>query len=222
MDNLLNWSQRAKSLLEQYSQREDVFTEGMIKCQIADGLWVAFKGQVECEEVLFSNQWPQACQVLFLSFEKIMKKKEWSSAKTLSLRELEAFLRDRNSEPALPPESFAILENNWPKILQSIDQIGSTSQGHVSYQFSSQKVFATLSLPEKIQELKSFFSSEILLGFYRQGGRVEVLDIEDFTVYVALDCGSIPEAPLLDWMQMKLVETFRESALNIIPEAFPS
>jgi hypothetical protein len=75
-------------------------------------------------------------------------------------------------------------------------------------------------LSEKIRELKAFFSSERLSGFYKNGGEIELLDVEEFTLYIALNCGTIPEGALLDWLQMSLAETFREPRLNLVPEPF--
>jgi hypothetical protein len=155
------------------------------------------------------------------SLGQILKGKPWSVSQNLTLREAEAYLRDTNSQAALPLESYESLVEFWP-FLQKTLQSWSAVKVLKGYQFPSEKVFKTLPLAEKIRELKAFFSSEKLAGFYRQGGELEVLDVEDMTVYLALKSGSIPHAPLLDWLQITLAETFREPSLNLVPEDFPS
>jgi hypothetical protein len=114
------------------------------------------------------------------------------------------------------------LREFWGQIQQTIKEWSSGGKVLRDYRFPSEKTFAALSLPEKIQQLKAFFSSERMSGFYRQGGRLEVLDVEGMTVYIALFCGTIPPGALLDWLQLTLSETFREPALNLVPEEFPS
>ena len=187
---------------------------------LEESLWIEWKGEKSLEEISFSSTWRLGSQVLFLALKEILRGKPLESAKNLSLREIESFLRDRNSEPALPSESFEDLTLHWPRIQGQLAQISSTSQSVGRYDFPAGKVFAALSLSEKIQELKAFFSSETLLGLRRSGGRIELLDVQEFDVFIALDSGSVPESALLDWLQLKLAETYREPALNLIPESF--
>lgn len=219
MDNLSTWSQRAQKLLPLLPQHTQTQLQGH-RIVLDSTLWIEWIGEKSLENLSFSSSWSQGAQVLFLALKEILRGKPLESAKNLSLREIESFLRDRNSEPALPSESFEDLALHWPRIQGQLTSISSSSQSAGAYEFSAGKVFAALSLSEKIQELKAFFSSETLLGLRRSGGRVELLDVQEFDVFIALDSGSVPESALLDWLQLKLSETYREPSLNLIPESF--
>jgi hypothetical protein len=219
MDNLSHWSQRARELIRgvdssyyppatahQISYRQD--------------LWIAILGQEKWEGIFFSAQWPLAVKAIWLAFDKIMRGKKFESAKTLSPRECEAYLRDQNSKESFPADEYQVLGDFWPLMIEQVVRLGLVERVDLPFEFSAHKVFASLNLSEKIQELKSFFTSSRLLGFRRSGGRIELLDVQDFDVYVALDTGSIPREALLDWLQMELVDCFREAQLNLIPEDF--
>ncbi len=219
MDNLSTWSQRAQKLVKKVPEHTHTQLNGH-RFQLNERLWIEWIGDNQLENITFSKDWSLASQVLLLALKEILRGKPLESAKNLSLREIEYFLRDRNSEPALPSESFLDLSDQWSKVTTQLSTLTAVSQSIGSYQFSSGKVFALLSLSEKIQELKAFFSSETLLGLKRSGGRIELLDVQEFDVFVALDSGSVPESALLDWLQLQLVDTYREPSLNLIPESF--
>ena len=218
----MNWSSRALECLKnpQFSLPESSELRG--GCQWNDTRGVAWDGSATCERWGYWGDWSEGERALLEAFGRILRGKAWGKAQEIGLRETEAYLRDRNSQPALPVESYQRLALVWEELQQRVSRWSSGSRSFVEYRFPSEKAFKTLSLPEKIHELKAFFSSERMSGFYRQQGRIEVLDVEDVTVFIALDGGGIPEAPLLDWLQMTLAETFREPALNLIPERFPS
>jgi len=222
MDNPSHWSIRARATLEkpQFSLTEIPAKWG--KCQFTDTLHVGFSGKEICEEWGYSGGWGQVEQAMLEALGMILKKKSWSKIKEISPREVEYFLRDRNSVPAFPEENKDLITTQWQHLVQAIEQWKLSGKTLLDYRFPSEKSFKTLSLPEKIHELKSFFSSERLAGFYRQGGKIEVLDVDGETIYVALFCAQVPEGALLDWLQLVLVETFREPTLNLVPEPFPS
>ncbi len=136
-------------------------------------------------------------------------------------REIDFFLRERNSIPTFSAETLTSLEESWEMIVSAMMEWKSSGKTLQNYRFSSEKVFRMLSLPEKIHELKAFFSSEKLAGFYRAGGKIELLDVSETTVFIALSTGTIPEKALLDWLQLTLAEELREPAINLIPEEFP-
>ena len=219
MDNLSAWSQRAQNLAHTLISFTQATQKGHL-LKLSDVLWIEVQGDKNLESIHFSPSWQLGSQVLLLALAQILRGKPLESAKNLSLREIEAYLRDRNSEPALPSETHADLTELWSRIQGQLSSLTAQSAEGKSYEFATGRVFAMLSLSEKIQELKSFFSSETLLGLRRSGGKIELLDVQDFDIFIALDSGSVPEAALLDWLQMKLVEVFREPALNIIPESF--
>lgn len=219
MDNLSAWSQRAQNLARSLSGHTQATQKGHL-LKLSDVLWLELHGEGALEKINFSSSWQRGSQVLLLALTQILKGKPLESAKNLSLREIEAYLRDRNSEPALPSEDYMDLSESWPRIQSQLSSLSTASGEGRNYEFASGRVFALLNLSEKIQELKAFFSSETLLGLRRSGGKIELLDVQDFDIFIALDSGSVPEAALLDWLQMKLVEVFREPSLNIIPESF--
>ena len=219
MDNLSAWSKRAQNLAKNLSLYTQYSKKGHL-LKLDEELWIEVFGDKELEKIFFSPSWNLGSQVLLLALGEILRGKPLESAKNLSLREIEAYLRDRNSEEALAAESYPDLSEHWSRIQAQLLSLTNSSVGGKSYQFPSGKVFALLSLAEKIQELKAFFSSDTLLGLMRSGGRIELLDVQDFDVFIALDSGSVPEAALLDWLQMKLTEVYREPSLNIIPESF--
>lgn len=217
----MDWSSRAQKTLQHPQFTLHSTPTGWGECQWTDTLKVCWSGRERCEGWGIIGEWGDGERVMLESLGQIIKNKTWSVSQNLTLREIEAYLRDTNSRSALPSENYQSLEEFWP-FLQKALLSWSTVKVLKGYQFPLEKVFKTLPLAEKIRELKSFFSSEKLAGFYRQGGEIEVLDVEDTTVYIALNPATIPEAALLDWLQMTLAETFREASLNLIPEGFPS
>jgi hypothetical protein len=219
MDNLSAWSLRAQNLSLKLPEHTHTTQKGHL-VRVSAERWVEFVGDKNLERIHFSPSWSVASQLLLLALGEILRGKPLESAKNLSLRELEAFLRDRNSEPSIPSENYQDLEQEWPRIQSQISAVMSTEISSGPYEFAGGRVFAMLSLSEKIQELKAFFSSETLLGLTRSGGRIELLDVQGFDVFIALDSGSVPESALLDWLQLKLAEIFREPSLNLIPESF--
>ncbi|MBY0517099.1 MAG: hypothetical protein K2P81_09335 [Bacteriovoracaceae bacterium] len=222
MDNPIKYSLRAQKFINNRQHFLQEIPENWGKCQINDTYKIFWKGKEKCEGWGYQGPWSDSEVAILEAFGEICKNISWEKIKIMSLREAEFFLRDRNSVVALEEKSYEFLSASWPHVLDSIEQWLHSGKILQNYRFPSGKSFKVLSLPEKIHELKSFFSSEQLSGFYRQGGKIEVLDVEENTVFIALDCAQIPEAALLDWLQMIMAETFREPALNLVPEPFPS
>src|SRR5690606_25909264 len=122
-------------------------------------------------------------KVLFESMASLLINKPITLLDTLSIRECEAFMRDRNSEMSLSEMSevdeilfkkvFQWLRN-WPK-----------KQDAREYQFSSENgVFSSLKLVDKIKEIRAFLNSPEILTLYRDRARPELVDVEELTVYI--------------------------------------
>lgn len=218
----MDWSSRALKTLQNAQFSLSKIPAGWGECHLNDTRVLCWQGREKCEGWGYLGAWTEGEKAILEALGQLLKNKSWSMVQEISLREAEAWLRDRNSQAALPVDSYQELQSFWGNIQQAIKEWSTAGLVLRDYRFPSEKVFTTLSLPEKIQQLKAFFSSERMSGFYRQGGRIEVLDVDGMTVYIALYCASIPQGALLDWLQLTLAETFREPALNLIPEEFPS
>ncbi len=218
----MDWSSRAQKTLQNPRFCLTKIPAGWGECHLNDTRILCWNGRERCEGWGYLGAWTEGERAILEALGQLLENKMWSFLQEISLREAEAWLRDRNSQAALPEDSYQELREFWGDIQQAIKEWASGGKVLRDFRFPSEKVFATLSLPEKIQQLKAFFSSERLSGFYRQGGRLEVLDVDGMTVYIALFCSTIPPGALLDWLQLTLAETFREPALNLVPEDFPS
>jgi len=216
----MKWSLRAQNILTKTQFSLPEIPSDWQKCHSNDGRVVAWKGRENFEEWGYQGPWTEGERVILEAMGHLLKNKSWQKIKEITLREAEAWLRDRNSEPAFSPEEMGILPQMWGQLQAQIEHSFKSGRVLSDFRFPSEKSFEKLNLSEKIRELKAFFSSERLSGFYKNGGEIELLDVEEFTLYIALNCGTIPEGALLDWLQMSLAETFREPRLNLVPEPF--
>jgi hypothetical protein len=118
-------------------------------------------------------------QKIFLeSMASLLIGKPITVLENLSVRECEAFLRDRNSEQAvegMTDSEEMILKKvfqwvrMWPKLATPVE-----------YSFSSQKgPFRNLKLVEKIKEVKAFLNSPEILTLYQNLPRPELVDVDD-------------------------------------------
>ncbi len=191
-------------------------------CQFDDARLVWWTGNDACEGWGYAGPWGPQERVLWEAAGALAVGKNWERVQGLSTREMEAYLRERNSVPAFPEGVGPEGEAAWARIQAALEAWRLSGASAVSYVFPSDKRFRELPLAEKIHELKAFFQSEKLLPFLRRGGRIELLDVEGTTVFLALSTADVPPAAFLDWLQMSAAETFREPALNLVPEAAPS
>lgn len=221
MDNPRTLSARAQELLRSPRFSLSKIPQEWGKCHFPDARSLAFFGDKYLTGWGYTGPWSEE-EVLWLeTLGTLMINKPYPTKNQFTPREIDFFLRERNSIPAFSPETLARLEEFWGMVISAMLEWKNSGKTLQNYRFSSGKVFRELSLPEKIHELKAFFSSEKLAGFYRAGGKIELLDVSDSTVYIALFTGSIPEKALLDWLQLTLAEELREPAINLIPEEFP-
>ena len=182
-------------------------------------LWAALEvsGGIVKSLSLFGNP-PTSLFLLLESMASLLVGKKPEILGELSVRECEAFLRDRNSVLALedlPADDEAELK----KIFNWLPRLSGQTRGE-SYLFSSQKgSFRTLPLVDKVRELKAFLGSREVVALYQEWGMPELLDVDDLTVYVQAPYSSEAERILFSRLHELGVETFREENLNFIPEA---
>jgi hypothetical protein len=190
--------------------------------QYADGGLVWWAGHGECLNFCYSGDWDAAHVALWEAAAHLMKGRPWAKCAELTPREIEFFLRDRNSAPAVPALALEAFGERWRELLEAL--AAWTRAGRVlgAYRFPSDESFARLALPDKIRELKAFFLSEKLAPFFARGGKLELVDVDGTTVFIALDTVDVPRGAFLDWLQMLAAEEFREPSLNLVPEEFPS
>lgn len=182
-------------------------------------LWL----QVELEQnsvknLSFAGPLQDWQQVVLESMASLMLGKPLSRLEQLSLRECEAFLRDRNSEFALA-ELPASADDEFKKLFTWIRLSPAGSSGEI-FEFSSEKgPFRNLKLADKIRELKAFLNSQAVASLYEGSSRPELVDVEDLTVYVEAPYASESERARFEELHLLGVEAFQEESLNFIPEA---
>lgn len=209
-------SLRVQSLLEAPKFHAPAVPQEAHKCQINDSAWFFWAGDSELQRLGWAGPAPEEWIILVEAVGALFLGKSLRRLEESSFRELEAWLRDRNSQAALGPSEEALLEAAYRRLREMVR----FQEPRRAFVFPSEKSFAELALAEQIRELKAFFSSDKLAGLARNGGRIELLDLVDFDVIIALDNGGVPRGPLLDWLQLALAESFREPRLNLIPEEF--
>lgn len=157
-------------------------------------------------------------KVLFESMASLLINKPITVLDTLSIRECEAFLRDRNSENSLSEMSEAeeIVFNKVFKWLRLWPKKQDALAYHFSYEKSS---FSSLKLVEKIKEIRAFLNSPEILTLYSDRARPELVDVEDLTVYIQAPYGSEKDRELFEELHILGIRAFQEESLNFIPDA---
>lgn len=220
-DNMVNIiSERARALLEDNKFFSTDLNPQMKKYP---GSEISLYASSDIENGIVKNLSfygnPESWQrVLIISMASIMVGKPLARFDQLTLRECEAYLRDRNSEPALIPLE-ANHEADFKKLFLWIRHLSVQNIGS-DYQFSSQKgPFRNLKLTDKVRELKSFLQSKEIVALYHDLPQPELLDVEELTVYLNVPYDSEREKALLDELHALGVEAFQEEELNFIPDA---
>ncbi len=157
-------------------------------------------------------------KVILIALEKLLKNKPLEVLESFSIRELEAFLRDRNSVAALenlPPE----LEGQFRLFLTWLRLWPVPSDHSTQYEFTQGKSFEQLGLVEKVSELKSFFHSENVMRIYQGRPKPEFIDISSLDIFLNVPYETEDDKALLHDLHELLVMTFREEKLNLIPES---
>lgn len=212
-------SQSAKKLLEKPRAVKTQQDESMRLYQNQDfKVWVGLEWeQNNVKNLSFFGSFDDFDKIILESMASLLIGKNISRLDTLSLRECEAFLRDRNSEVAFTGMTEAD-ETKFKKLFSWIRIMPRLNHGE-EYHFSSEKgLFRNLKLVDKIREIKAFLKSPEVLTLYQNFTPPELVDVEDFTVYVQAPYQSEREKSLFEELHLMGVETFQEENLNFIPE----
>ena len=166
----------------------------------------------------FSGDLKDFQKALLESMATLMIGRPISKISLLTIRECEAFLRDRNSEFSIA-EMTEMEEKELQKVIQWLAVFPRISSGQ-NYTFPSEKgPFYILKLADKVRELKAFLNSSEILTLYTDVPRPELVDVEDLTVYISAPYESQREKELFGRLHEHAVRTFQEVSLNFIPEA---
>lgn len=211
-------SERAKRILEKSRFIKADRTGDMKKYPGKIFLWaeVELEGEI-VKNLSFFGELEEFQKALLESMATLMINRPISKIGSISVRECEAFLRDRNSDFAI----VEMTENDEKELQRVLPWLATfTHQSSVGdYSFSSEKgTFQSLRLAEKIRELKAFLNSTEILTLYQDVPRPELIDVEDLTVYISAPYESQREKELFGKLHEKGVEVFREESLNFIPE----
>jgi hypothetical protein len=182
-------------------------------------LWVNLEwDQGNVKNLSFFGQLEDHQKIILESMASLLIGKPITLLDTISIRECEAFLRDRNSENALEGMS-EVQENELRKVFQWVRAWPRTEASQV-YAFSSEKgPFYQLKLVDKIKEIKAFLNSPEILTLYQNVARPELVDVEDLTVYIHAPYESQRDRALFEELHILGVEAFQEESLNFIPDA---
>lgn len=202
---LKHWSHERMPLMKRFPNDELIlWAQVDLEGNIVKNL--SFFGQLENFQV-----------VILESMATLLINKPITKLVDLSIRECEAFLRDRNSEEAIAgmTENDEIL---LKKVFQWISSWSIQSPA-VTYHFSSEKgPFRSLKLVDKIKEIKGFLNSPEILTLYNDLHRPALVDVNDLTVYIQAPYESQREKSLFEELHILGVEAFQEEDLNFIPE----
>jgi site-specific recombinase XerD len=157
-------------------------------------------------------------KVLLEATASLMKGKSLAFFENLTLRECEAFLRDRNSELAVVNLTAAD-ESKFHKFFQWL-RVVRPLEAPQDYHFSLKKgPFRDLKLVDKVKELKAFLNSVEIQDLYAGLATPELVDVDDLSVYIQAPYHSEKDRALFEGLHALGVATFQEESLNFIPEA---
>lgn len=160
------------------------------------------------------ESWLQVCME---AWGEMIEGKPLDRIDQISLKETEAYLRDRNSE-----HSIEGLDADDEELFRAITSWAKTyvpQKDVSSYIFSpSMGPFRNLKLSEKIREIKNFLSSEEVFSLYNPRPLPELVDVEELTVYIDSPYSSEEERDVFEKLHMLGIEVFRDEDLNFIPE----
>lgn len=182
-------------------------------------LWVRIEREGQnVKNLSFGGQLQDYEKVILETVSILIKGKKIISLDSLSLRECEAFLRDRNSETSLE-NIDANEEAKLKKILlwmRAMPDENSTQEYHFSTNLGA---FRDLKLVDKVRELKAFLSSHEVRDLYQGNLYPELIDVEDMTIYIQAPYSSDEEKALFEELHILGIGTFNDENLNFIPEA---
>lgn len=181
-------------------------------------LWLGLEWEMNnVKNLSFSGELQDYEKAILESMANLLIGKPITKLDDLSVRECEAFLRDKNSEKSIE-EMTETEEMDLKKVFQWI-RVFPHSSPSKDYSFPSEKgPFRELKLVDKIRELKGFLNSPEILTLYQNLPRPELVDVEDLTVYILAPYESQREKSLFEELHILGVEAFQEENLNFIPE----
>lgn len=177
-----------------------------------------FGGDQSVKNLSFSGSLDNIHILVLESMGSLLVNRKISVLETLSVRECEAFLRDRNSEPAFEGWSSEE-EKTFLAIFQWLRAWPFKNSSQPYFYPKEKGPFRQLKLADKVRELKAFLTSAEITSLYQNQRPPELVDVEDLTVYVQVPYSQETERALLEEMHERGVEIFCEDELNFIPEA---
>lgn len=212
-------SQRARAILQQPRFFEKIPLPDMKKfpSELLP-VWVKVEfEQSHVKKLSFAGTPSEGCLLVIESMANLLVGKNLAILNELSVRECEAFLRDRNSEAAFEGLSHEE-ESELKKFFNWLKNPPRTKSAEV-YHFHQQKgPFQLLNLVDKVKELKAFLNSPEIMALYQGRSAPELVDVEDLSVFVQAPYQDEADRILFDRLHELGVETFQEESLNFIPE----
>jgi len=212
-------SERAKKLLESGKAYQSSKNSFMRKCPL-DGFDLYIGVELDnghVKNLSFFGQLQDYERVLIEALSILAQKRPLVSLDQISLRECEAFLRDKNSEIAIENLDSEV-ENKWKRLLQWL-KLSQHTNPVLDYQFNRDKgPFSRLSLVDKVRELKAFLASKEVESLYKGYLRPELIDLDEMTAFVQAPYETEEEKSLFEELHSLGVMVFSEEDLNFIPE----
>jgi len=201
-------SKQAKNLFEspKFVIKDETHWTYWKAAESGAGLHLRFKGHNSDWKIVLSEAMSRLCEG-----------KEMERLEQLDFREIDSYVRDRNSEAGWDLSEAEIKEANT--YINNI-KIGinlSYTEVKIPLEWTSGQ-FKKLPLPEKIKTLKSMFQNPFVQNLYRGIGLPTLLDVEELTVYIQVSYSTDDERGRLDDLQSWLSFILKEPDLNLIPE----
>lgn len=156
-------------------------------------------------------------QVSLEAWGEMVEGKALERMDQVTLKEAEAFLRDRNSELSI--EGLTASEEILFKSIISWAKTHVPQKNVSNYLFSSTLgPFRGLKLSEKVREMKNFLSSVEVFSLYGALRLPELVDVDGMTIYIDAPYSSEGERAIFDKLHMLGVSVFKDEDLNFIPE----
>jgi hypothetical protein len=213
-------SERAKRLLKTPKFVKDELNP-LMKRFPGDGivLWVNLEWENNnVKNLSFFGQLEDYQKIILESMASLLIGRPLTQLDILTIRECEAFLRDRNSEASIDGMT-EVQENELKKVFQWL-RVWPQNEAPTDYTFSNEKgPFYQLKLVDKVKAIKAFLNSPEILTLYQGLARPELVDVEDLTVYIHAPYVSQREKSLFEELHLLGVEAFQEENLNFIPDA---
>jgi len=171
------------------------------------------------KKMAFSSSALQDGEIVILeAIGQLISGKELSRLERLSFRECEAFLRDRNSEPALEGVD-EVFENRFTALITWLRTLRSFGAG-TEYEYDYSKgPFRNLKTTDRIKELKAFLNSSEVRSLYQGQTPPQLVDLDELTAYVSAPYSSDEQRALFEELHTLGVGVFHEDELNFIPES---